>query len=468
MTDAALNGRLREYLRELKPEARALLASELERAMFRGDGPPGASSILEALRSDARREGRRLPRVGNPQRLFFTLFEPYLVDDAPTRKHRGRISRACLDPIWAWITRDLMPRESRTYIDQVQMLLGANEKHGAEQVARAFQDLAEQRVRECLGSLKGDDRAIRKVAGQIGTPHAIDELREFADILRARDALGVIGSRLPPIISNLADEQLENVKALLDSPIGRHRDVFLYALLVVMSRLGSPWQLIRLAIHAAATDVAARIAETPFAVAVEVVLTDLDRIIANLHDSLKAGRAGEVAFLLKDFHDAARALRTEIDLSGDSAWGRHLAAARAAVAKLLEAEIDYLPGQVRRLLRPRTAKESAHGAGLDAGDVAEVEAKLVLAAACRNYAGELAVSEATRRVTSELQNYFDSGTHVLLDRLRNSPPAEREFRQSQVDAAIRFCAQLFGSEYATLLAKAADIAAKGELKAAKA
>ena len=56
MTDAALNGRLREYLRELKPEARALLASELERAMFRGEGPPGASSILEALRSDARRD----------------------------------------------------------------------------------------------------------------------------------------------------------------------------------------------------------------------------------------------------------------------------------------------------------------------------------------------------------------------------------------------------------------------------
>ena len=71
-------------------------------------------------------------------------------------------------------------------------------------------------------------------------------------------------------------------------------------------------------------------------------------------------------------------------------------------------------------------------------------------------------------MTSELQNYFDSGTQVLLDRLRSAPPAEREFRQSQVDAAIRFCAQLFGSDYANLLAKAADMAAKGEQRAAKA
>ena len=58
--------------------------------------------------------------------------------------------RACLDPIWNWICRDLMPQEARTYIEQVQLLLAANEKNGAEQVARAFQDLAEQRMRECL------------------------------------------------------------------------------------------------------------------------------------------------------------------------------------------------------------------------------------------------------------------------------------------------------------------------------
>ena len=105
---------------------------------------------------------------------------------------------------------------------------------------------------------------------------------------------------------------------------------------------------------------------------------------------------------------------------------------------------------------------------LDAGDVAEVEAKLVLAAACRNYAGELAISEATRRVPSDLQNYFDNGTQILLDRLRTSPPAERSYRQSQVDAAVKFCAKLFGADYASLLAKAADIAAKGEQKVAKA
>lgn len=465
MADAPANGKLRQYLSELKPQARALLASELERALLRGEAPPGASAILAQLRRTARREGGTLPRVGNPQRLFFVALEPFFVDDVAERKHPGRIARASLDPIWKWICRDLMLREARAYSDQVALLLAANETSGADQVVRGFQDLAEQRLRECLASIKKDEKAFKRVAGQIGTPHAIDEVRELAAILRARDALGVIGSRLPGSISNLAGEQLENVRTLLDSPVGRHRDVFLYALLIVMNRLGLPWQLIRLAIQAAASDVAEHIAATPFAIAVDVVLRDLERIIANLREALKAADSDEVGRLLKDFHDAARALHTEIELAADSAWGRQLATARAEIAGLLEDEIDNLPGQVRRLLRPRNGRDAI--APLDSIDVDDVEAKLALVAACRNYAGELAVSEMTLRVHSELQSYFDRGTDVLLERLRAAPPAERALRQSQVDAAIRFCAKLFGPEYAGLLARAADVAAKDEQKAAK-
>ena len=468
MADAVPSEKLRKYLSELKPEARALLAAELERALLRGDEPPGAALILEQLRSDARSAGRKMPRPGNPQRLFFVPLEPFLVDDAPARKHRGRVARAALDPIWNWLCRDLAPQDAPTYVEQVTILIGASEKKGAEQVARAFQDLIESRMREALIAIKGDEKAQRRIESQIGVPHAIEHLRETAAILRIRDALGVIASRLPASISNLADEQLENVRGLLESPVGRHRDVFLHALLMVMSRLGSPWQVIRLAIAAAGTDVAARVAETPYAVAVNIILADMERMSAHLRDSLKAVRRDDVADILKDIHDAARALRTEMDLSGDSAWTRQLAALRAEVSRTLQAEIDNLPGQVRRVLRPRTAKEMRADSVVDASEVDEIEGKLELAATCRNYAGELAISEATRRVHSDLQNYFDTGTQPLLDRLRTAPAAERSYRQSQLDAAVRFCGKLFGADYAGTLAKAADVAAKGEQKAVKA
>ena len=65
MADAVPSEKLRKYLSELKPEARALLAAELERALLRGDEPPGAALILEQLRSEARNAGRKMPRPGH-------------------------------------------------------------------------------------------------------------------------------------------------------------------------------------------------------------------------------------------------------------------------------------------------------------------------------------------------------------------------------------------------------------------
>jgi hypothetical protein len=126
---------------------------------------------------------------------------------------------------------------------------------------------------------------------------------------------------------------------------------------------------------------------------------------------------------------------------------------------------------VRRLLRPRPAKEIAPGSVLDAVDVSDAENRVEVVDACRHYANELAVNEVTTRAHSELSLYLETGTKVLLDSIRHAGDADRPFRQSQVDAAIRFCRTIFGAEYAGLLAKAAEVAAQtaaGERKSARA
>jgi hypothetical protein len=74
-------------------------------------------------------------------------------------------------------------------------------------------------------------------------------------------------------------------------------------------------------------------------------------------------------------------------------------------------------------------------------------------------AGELAVSEVTLRAYAELQQYLDTGTHSRVEDLRGAPAADRMFRQSQIAAAVRFCARVFGPQYAALLGKAAEVAA---------
>jgi hypothetical protein len=158
-----------------------------------------------------------------------------------------------------------------------------------------------------------------------------------------------------------------------------------------------------------------------------------------------------------------------MDLSGDSPWARQLATMRATVSKLVKGEIETVPGRVRRMLRPRQTNETRPGSTLDESEVAETEALIEFVGVCRNYASELAINEVTLRVHSELQNYFETSTSPLLDSLRMADDAYRAFRQSQVDAAVRFSGKVFGASYASLLAKAAEVAAQGaERKAAKA
>ena len=255
---------------------------------------------------------------------------------------------------------------------------------------------------------------------------------------------------------------LDTIKAQFDVALGDEADLFLYALVLLMSRLASPWQLIRLATRAAESDDTRRIAETPYVVTLDVVLEEIDRRVRELAGDLKSGRAIAVSALLKEIHDALRGLRTEIDLPQDSSWSRQLAVLHADIARLLSAEIELMPGRVRRLVRPRPSKDISPNAVLDPHEVDETEALIVFVLTCRKYASELAINEVTQRSFNELQYLLDTGTRALLDALRAAVPTERAFRQSQVEAAVRFCARVFGKEYAALLTKAAEVASHAE------
>jgi hypothetical protein len=464
--DGQPGGRLREYLRQLPPGSRSSLIKELERTLLRGDDLPGGDVLLQELRGAVRvahadpapPNAAPVPRNADPARLFFRPVEPFVVDDDPARKHLGRIARSSLDPIWAFVSRDLVPAEAAAYCEEAARAAAGGNSATVEPLARTLHDRAAARLRESLEEAQSDDRTRRRLIGQVGTPRALDELRDLMRLLSFRYALDAIAAHLPRHVRDFAGEDIENVKALLDSPIGLKGDMLPFGLVLVMGRLGAPWQLIRIAIASAESDDAVRVGGSPYGVAITIVLADVERMVGTLKTDLKRGAAATA--LLKGIHDAIRGLRTELDLSGDTPWARQLAAIRGEAARVLGAQLESMTARVRRLIRPRSASEVGTRAALDAGDVAETETLIELAGACRNYAGELAVNEVALRTHHELQQYLDSGTKALLDALRSAAPGERNFLQSQADAAVRFCARTFGQEYASLLAKAADVAVK--------
>lgn len=468
MTGADTIERLRQYLRELSPQARSLLIGELERNLLRGDDVAGADLILQELRRVIRDQRDGPPRINNSARIFFKPLEPFLVEERGDHKHPGRIARSSLDTLWSWICRDLLPEDAKILADEIGDALLAGDEPKAAHIARVFQDRVVAALEANFEATAADERLRRRMLAQVATPRPSEDSETLKCVFKGRDTLATLAARLPLRIGNLTSGQLDECRLLIEKVATSDADLFLYSLLIVMNRMAAPWQLIRLGINAARSDTAVRVAETPYGVAVNIVLADLERMVGELRAELRSGRGVAVAALLKTIHDSARGLRTELDLPVDSTWGRSLAAQRSQIADLLRSEIESMPGRVRRLLRARPSSEIRPNSILDPSEVAETEALVEFVGACRQFASELAINEMTQRTYAELQQYLDSGMAALLDGLRHAGPADRGFRQSQADAAVRLCAKVFGQEYASLFGKAADAAGTAERKAAQA
>jgi hypothetical protein len=457
--------RLREYLRTLTPEARSMLVRELERNLLRGEQSAGNDLILQELRRTIRADAQEVPRIGDAARMLFTPLEPFLIDSRADHKRIGRIARVSLEPIWGWIGRDLIPAEVKALGEDINRALLADDRNRADQLVRTLHDRAIRRIRDAIAEVNGDEKSRRRLAVQVGTPRAVEDLNTIVTILSLRELLADLARRLPSQFRVFEREQIEPLWTLLDAATtqgtldrlgARKADAFFYCLILVMNRLAAPWQLVRIATRA--SDDTSRVAESPYAAAVNIVLGEAENMTAELRAEIKVGHP--VASMLKNIHDTAREIRSEINVSFDSPWSRQLAAVRNDVSALLKTEIETTPGSVRRLLRSRLNKDIAPGSVLDPLDVQEVETRVEFVSICRHYAAELAASEVTMRAFSELTQILETGTKMLLDSLRQAGDGDRPFRQSQLEAAIRFCRPIFGAEYSGLLAKAAEVAAQ--------
>jgi len=459
--------RLRDYLAQLPPQAQALLMREFERAIERGEDIAVATFVLGELRkvvrgTQAGEEAR--PRIEDPPRLVFRPLEPFLVENnSPVRP--GQVRRASLPPIWQWLIRDGAPDSAREFEAELAVLRESGTSSDLDKAIHKFQHITAEAIARIAAPAPGDKQ---RALSRVGPPDVVEDMLTIGAVLNAREALDSINGRLPSFLRVLGESQIISVTASLNVPSLQTPQALPFALSLVMQRLSAPWQIIRLAINAAASDDEIRVAATSYGVAVTMALHDLSVVAMNLRADIKRGQFDNVGDYLKTLHDGVRGLRTELDLRNDSPWGKHLTSLRADISNALQSEIDSVPGRVRRLLRQRADKDISAGARLDASEVDETADLIDFVAVCRTYASELAINEVTLRTFSDLQHYVEHSTEALVQSLRGPDSRGRAFRQQQVKAAIRFCDVLFGHDYASLMSRAAENALAGERKPSRA
>jgi hypothetical protein len=324
MSDASNAVRLRDYLRALNPEARLELRQQLARATS-----CEAAIVLDEL-------CRLEPSDSDaPARLFFQPLAPFIVDDAIERPFR--LARSSLPQVWRWVARDLLREEANQFSDGAGDALAAGDVARAEGLARDFQDRVAAALRAAF--TQSDDQLLpRRLLAQLGTPRAADEIATLRWALRGRDALSALAARLPATVDDLPPQSIPVLTMLIENA-ARPRDVFVYALLTLMRRMVAPWQIVRLAVHAAGSNSAARVADTPYGLVLDIVLGDLDCQIVQLGAALARDDAQTAIPLIRAIDAAVQGLYRELAIPVGSTLARRLSALTADAAALTRAAL---------------------------------------------------------------------------------------------------------------------------------
>jgi hypothetical protein len=446
--------RLREYLAQLPPQSQALLMREFERSLERGEDVTVANFVLGQLRQIVRNDDEQVTaRAEDPARVLFRPLEPFLVEhNAAVRP--GQIRRSSLPPIWQWLGRHGAVGAVREFETTLAGLRGGGTAAEVAQAARKIQTAAGEAIHAATAVIPGVDNQRNLL--RIGSPMVIEDLRSVGAVLGNRDVLEALSGKLPGSIGAFGDSQVNSVMSTLNVPSLQTPQALPFTLSLVMSRLTSSWQVIRLAVHIASSDDEIKVAATPYGVAVTMALHDLSHQVSELRSQIKRGHFQSFAERLKIVHDGMRGVRTELDLRNDSVWGRQVAAIRVDISNSLGSEIESVPGRVRRLLRQRPDKDITATMKVDPTEVEEVVGLIGFVTVCRTYASELAINEVTLRTFSDLQQYIEKSTESLVQSLRGSDAKVKAFRQMQMKAAIRFCETLFGADYAATMRRAAE------------
>jgi hypothetical protein len=442
---------VREYLRCLSPDKQAELLEKIERAVLRGESVEDADIVLAELRSMIRKSQVTTERAGSPSRRFFDPIEPFIVDGTPSNVVRGQIARGSLNPIWIWISRDLLSTEAKSYSTSVARALGADDKKAVAEQVEAFHALALRPIRKALASDETKKRVEESLGTYMGPPRAMADLREIVAVLTIRHALAAVASKLPELVVSFSGEHLAAVKRTLDEVMADCGDAFMYALLLVMKRLSRPWELVRLGM------VSGEAANSPYRVAIMLVLVDLEEKVANLRTALRAGANKKIGRLIEIIGATLAGLAAEIDLSKNAWTAQKLNQIRSEVHALLAREIETMPASVQRLFDLSAPIEAARG-DLEAVTVAETEHKVALLEIVRTFEGPLSLDTKIAAALSQIRGTIERAVATLLNKLNTAFDGAWRSCLVRIRHAVRICARLFGKEYASEIVDATETA----------
>jgi hypothetical protein len=442
--------------------------------------PNAAAQLLRRFELDRGRTGRLDPDgvieqrlrllIGEPKtrakdhdglmlREFAEPFEDMLSDRMSSDKQCGRIQRASIDRVWAWLDRDIMPdRLERLVKDVAEARARGEADRLAKARSRFYLSLAKSLL-QVFGELEPNTKAYMRLASHIGGNAALEDAREMMQTFFLYDRIADLKAGLPDVIADPGtDENGEYAKLYRNFDV-KSQGFGWIVLVAIMRRLENPAAIVPLAVSIAGTNRCAELRRHPVGVICGCALYDM-RLAAEQAAGLIRDRS-EIDTVLGHigrFHALADAMTGTIDLDPDGQWGRHVTAVGKALARAIHDDISNSPRRVKSAIYCdyRGAGEAERGlvtSGPAGAALSEAAFSLRLLYGITPYLGQLPIKDEHAGLDKEIRQFIEPIADLTVERLRTAEPAETEAIGQYLRANVAFTGIVLGPEAAERLAR---------------
>lgn len=454
---------LKQALSTLSSAETEKLTNALERDRLAGGDMPH-DLILGLLRPRLQAEDESRKKRGGaptPVRHLCWPFEELLVNKRSGPKHRGRIARTSIMPVWDWLAKDRLPDALNDISHRIVEHTLAKDAAGLAAATEVLHATCAEAIREGIAEASPGSKAKKLLVEKLGGEDVLEDAHEMSLLLEAAPMLSDFKRGMPKSIEELTPGLASQVRDLFDVLAEAHADAAPYAAVIAMRHIAKPWQMFRIVKGVAHTNTDVLISRTDISIVGELLLLDMEEAVDCLDTIDPADDVKETLHRLKLFTQISRGITEEIGVRRDGAWATRLMSARGAVSEIIRERMDRAPTRIMKALPMRSTGRFGRG-GPSRPDLSQEVDQLAVQRAvntvrfldgARRYAQAGSFVGALNEAVTQIDKYLDEYERTILDELRSDDAAIRERGESFLDVVASLVQVFRTPDEAALLRK---------------
>jgi hypothetical protein len=272
-------------------------------------------------------------------------------------------------------------------------------------------------------------------------PNGRDMLADMIVLLNRSEEIERVMVGIPATIHDLDDELCYRLKKIHEGLVEEAPDAAIWALLLTMGRLASPWQIFRVIEKIGRRNDDLVISKTELAAVGDAVLADAAYFGGKLkHPPANLDEAKKYYDDLDRYVAYSSGMTKEFGIRKDGRWGQSLFGLRAEASTCVEKTFEQVPRALDAgLPEPRRGRSGRIIPAQLSPDAAieRAEGLLYFLAKSREHANAAAVASSQKRIFEEADTRMQDAGAMLVDLVADSEGQNRSVAQEGLEITIR-------------------------------